>query len=52
MNEDHRLDHLKNWFTQFVANNLEHNIDTLDIKVFYGTDIIIVCSILNKDIPE
>ena len=28
-----KLDHLKNEFMSFVAENVDHNIDTLDVKV-------------------
>ena len=33
MDEDHKLDHLINNFIQFLADNMEHNTDTIDIKV-------------------
>ena len=33
MDEDHKLDHRKNRFTQFVADNVEYNINTMDVKV-------------------
>ena len=33
MDEHHKLDHLKDRFTEFVADNMEHNIDTMDVKV-------------------
>ena len=33
MDEEHKLDHLKNGFTQFVADNENHDTDTLDVKV-------------------
>ena len=33
MDEDNKLDHRKNRFTQFVADNVEHNINTMDVKV-------------------
>ena len=32
MNEDLKLDHLKNGFMQFVADNMDHKTDTLDVK--------------------
>ena len=48
MDEEHKLDHLKDGFTQFVADNVDHNTDTLDGKgTFHGMGII-ACSILNK----
>ena len=51
MDEDHKLDHLKDGLMQFVADNVDHNTDTLDGKgTFHGMGII-ACSILNKDIP-
>ena len=42
MDEDHKLDLLKNVFTQSAADHVDHNTDTL----------VIACSTLNKDIPE
>ena len=52
MDEDYELDYLKNGFTKFVADNVNHNTDTLDGKgTFHGMGII-ACSILNKDIPK
>ena len=52
MDEDYELDYLKNGFTQFVADNVNNNTNTLDGKVTcYGMGII-AFSILNKDIPE
>ena len=33
MDEHHKLDHLKNGFTEFVADNMEHNINTMDVNV-------------------
>ena len=34
MDEDHKLDHqLDHRFTQFVADNVEYNINTMDVKV-------------------
>ena len=33
MGEDHKLDHLKNGFTQSAAEHVDHNTDTLDVKV-------------------
>ena len=33
MDEDHNLAHLKYEFTQFVANNVGYNTDTMDVKV-------------------
>ena len=33
MDGDHKLDHLKNGFTQSVANSVDHNTDTLNAKV-------------------
>ena len=51
MDEDYKLDHLKDGFTQFVADNLDHNADTLDGKGTFHEMSIIACSILNKDIP-
>ena len=32
MDEDHKLDHIKDGFTQFVADNIDYNNDTLDGK--------------------
>ena len=50
--EDHKLDYIKNWFTQFVADNLDHNTNSLDGKdTFHGMGII-ACSVLNKDVPD
>ena len=52
MDKDYELDYLKNGFTQFVADNVNNNTDTLDGKVTcYGMGII-AFSILNKDTPE
>ena len=52
MDEDHKLDHLKDGLMQFVADNVDHNTDTLDGKgTFHGMGII-ACSILNKDLPD
>ena len=52
MDEDYELDYLKNGFTKFVADNVNHNTDTLDGKgTFHGMGII-ACLILNKDIPK
>ena len=49
MDEEHKLDHLKDGFTQFVADNADHNTETLDSKgTLHGLGII-ACSILNKD---
>ena len=33
MDKNHELDHLKDGFTEFVADNVGHHIDTLDGKV-------------------
>ena len=33
MDEDHKLDHLPNRFTQVVAGNVEHNTNAVDVKV-------------------
>ena len=33
MDEDYKLDHVKNGFTQFAADNVDHNTDTMDVKV-------------------
>ena len=52
MDEDHKLDHLKDGFTQFVADNVDHNTDTLDSKGTFHDMGIIACSILHKDFPE
>ena len=52
MDEDHKLDHLKDGFTQFVADNVDHDIDIQDGKGTFHEMGIIACSILNKDIPE
>ena len=52
MDENHKLDHLKDGFTQFVVDNADHNTDTLDSKgTFHGMGII-ACSISNKDILD
>ena len=52
MDEDHKLDHLKDGFTRFVADNVDHNTDTLDGKGTFHEISIIACSILNKVIPK
>ena len=52
MDEDHKLDHLKDGFTQFVADNLDHDIDIQDGKGTFHEMDTIACSILNKDIAE
>ena len=52
MDKDYELDYLKNGFTQFAVDNLNHSTDTLDDKVTcYGMGII-AFSILNKETPE
>ena len=33
MDEDDKLKHLKIGFTQFLTDNVDHNTDTLDVKV-------------------
>ena len=50
--EDHKLDHPKDGFRHFVADSIDHNIDTLDGKCTFHGKGIIAYSILNKDIPE
>ena len=52
MDEDHKLDHLKDGFTQFVADNVGHNTDTVDGKSTFNEISIIACLILSKVIPE
>ena len=52
MDEDHKLDRLKDGFTQFVADNLDHDIDIQDGKGTFHEMDTISCSILNKDITE
>ena len=50
--EEHKLGHLKDGFTQFVADNADHNTETVDSKgIFHGMGII-ACSILNNDPPD
>ena len=45
MDEDHKADHLKNSFMQFVADNAEHNTNTMDVKVpFIGWTLLLVQS--------
>ena len=52
MNENHKLDHIKDGFMQFAADKVDHNTDTLDGKgTFLGMGII-ACSVLNKDLPS
>ena len=52
MDKDYELDYLKNGFTQFAVDNVNHSTDTLDDKVTcYGMGII-AFSILNKETPE
>ena len=49
--EDHKLDYIKDGFTHFVVDNVDHNIDTLDGEgTFHGMHII-DCSVLNKYLP-
>ena len=51
IDEDHKLDQIKDGFTHFVADNVDHNTDTLDGKgTFHGMHII-DCSVLNKYLP-
>ena len=52
MDGDHKIDHHKDGFTQFVADNMNHNTDTLDGKGTFHGMAIIACSILNKDLPD
>ena len=52
MDEDHKLDHLNDVFTQFVVDNVDHNTDTLDGKGTFNGMGIIAFSILNKDLPD
>ena len=49
---DHKLDHIKDGFTQFVAYNMDHNTDTLDGKGTFHWKGNIACSVLNKDLPN
>ena len=52
MDEDYKPHHLKNKFSQFEADKVKHNTDTLDGRgTLHGMGII-ACSILNKDITE
>ena len=46
MDEDHKLDHIKDGFTQFVADNVDHNTDTLNGKntFFMGWALLLVQS--------
>ena len=45
MDEDHKLDHIKDGFTHFVVDNVDHNTNTLEGKgTFHGMHII-DCSI-------
>ena len=52
MDEDHKLDHLNDVFTQFVVDHVDHNTDTLDGKGTFNGMGIIAFSILNKDLPD
>ena len=52
MHEDHKLNHIKDGFMQFVADSIYHNIDTLDgISTFHGMSISTYL-ILYKDLPD
>ena len=51
MDEDHKLDHIKDAFTHFVVENLDYNINTLDGKGTFHGMYIIDCSVLNKYVP-
>ena len=52
MDEDYKPHYLKNGFSQFAADKVKHNTDTLDGRgTLYGMGTI-ACSILNKDITE
>ena len=51
MDEDHKLDHIKDAFIHFVVDNLDYNIDTLDGKGTFHGMYIIDCSVLNKYVP-
>ena len=51
MDEDHKLDHIKDAFTHFVVDNVDYNIDTLDGKGTFHGMYIIDCSVLNKYLP-
>ena len=51
MDEDHKLDHIKDAFTHFVVDNLDYNINTLDGKGTFHGMCIIDCSVLNKYVP-
>ena len=41
MDEDHKLDHIKDAITQFVVDNVDYNIDTLDGKGTMGCTLLI-----------
>ena len=51
IDEDHKLDQIKDGFTHFVADNVDHNTDTLDGKGTSHGMHIIDCSVLNKYLP-
>ena len=52
MDEDHKLDHIKDGFTHFVVDNVDHNTNTLEGKgTFHGMHII-DCSIKKWNIQE
>ena len=51
MDEDHKLDHIKDAFTHFVVDNFDYNTDTLDGKGTFHGMYIIDCSVLNKYLP-
>ena len=51
MDEDHKLDHIKDAFTHFVVDNVDYNIDTLDGKGTFHGMYITDFSVLNKYLP-
>ena len=52
MDEEHKLEHIKDGFTQFVTDKVDHNTDTLDSKGTFNGMGFIACSVLNKDLPD
>ena len=49
MDEDYKLDEIKNGFTHFVAGNVNYALDGRG--TFHGMGII-TCSVLSKDLPD
>ena len=47
MDEDHKPDRLKNRFTQFIADNVECNTDTMDVRYLPWDGYYCLCG-LNK----